>query len=79
MAVTVSQEAAFTGATLGVPMSSFSLTILLILYSLLYIWVVWVVVTQWKAWSNKKISFYDFLTRTVRSIFLTLVLGFLLS
>ncbi len=79
MAVTASQEAAFTGATLGVPMSSFSLTILLILYSLLYIWVVWVVVTQWKAWSNKKISFYDFLTRTVRSIFLTLVLGFLLS
>lgn len=79
MAVTASQEAAFTGATLGVPMSSFSLTILLILYSLLYIWVVWVVVTQWKAWSNKKISFYDFLTRTVRSIFLTLVLGFLLN
>lgn len=79
MAVSASQEAAFTGATLGVPMSSFSLTILLILYSLLYVWVTWVVVTQWKAWSNKKISFYDFLTRTVRSILLTLVLGFLLT
>ena len=79
MAVSASQEAAFTGATLGVPMSSFSLTILLILYSLLYVWVTWVVVTQWKAWSNKKISFYDFLTRTVRSILLTLVLGFLLN
>jgi len=79
MAVSASQEAAFTGATLGVPMGSFSLTILLILYSLLYVWVTWVVVTQWKAWSNKKISFYDFLTRTVRSILLTLVLGFLLT
>jgi len=79
MAVSASQEAAFTGATLGVQMSSFSLTILLILYSLLYVWVTWVVVTQWKAWSNKKISFYDFLTRTVRSILLTLVLGFLLT
>ena len=78
MAVTASQEAAFTGATLGIPMGSFSLTILLIFYSILYTWLVWVIVTQWKAWSNRKINFYDFLTRTVRSIFLTLVLGFLL-
>ena len=53
-------------------------TILLILYSVLYIWVAWVIVTQWKAWSHRKINFYDFLTRSVRSIFLTLVLGFLL-
>lgn len=78
MAVTASQEAAFTGATLGVPMNSFSLTILMIFYSVLYIWVTWVIVTQWKAWSRRKIDFYDFLIRTVRSIFLTLVLGFLL-
>ncbi len=78
MAVSASQQVAFTGATLGVPMSSFNLTILLILYSILYIWAAWVIVTQWKAWSNRKINFYDFLTRTVRSIFLTLVFGFLL-
>ena len=78
MAVSASQEAAFTGATLGVPMSSFNLTIFLILYSVLYVWAAWVVVTQWKAWSNRKINFFDFLTRAVRSIFLTLVLGFLL-
>ena len=78
MAVSASQEAAFTGATLGVPMSSFNLTIFLILYSVLYAWAAWVVVTQWKAWSNRKINFFDFLTRAVRSIFLTLVLGFLL-
>lgn len=78
MAVSASHEAAFTGATLGVPMDSFRLTILLIFYSVLYIWVVWVIVTQWKAWSHRKINFYDFLTRSVRSIFLTLVLGFLL-
>ena len=49
MAVSAAREAAFTGATLGVPMGSFSLTILLILYSVLYIWVAWVIVTQWKA------------------------------
>ena len=78
MAVSASQEAAFTGATLGVPMANFSLTILLIFYSVLYIWVVWVIVTQWKAWSRRKIDFYEFLTRSVRSIFITLVLGFLL-
>ena len=78
MAVSASQEAAFSGATLGVPMSSFSLTILLMLYAVLYTWVVWVIMTQWKAWTQRKIHFYDFLTRAVRSIFLTLVLGFLL-
>ena len=79
MAVSASQEAAFTGATLGVSMSSFNLTILLIFYSVLYIWVVWVIFTQWKAWSRRKIDFYDFLIRSVRPIFLTLVLGFLLQ
>ena len=78
MAISASQEMAFTGATLGIPMSSFNLTILLIFYSVLYVWVAWAVITQWKAWSHRKIHFYDFLTRTVRSIFLTLVLGFLL-
>ena len=78
MAISASQKMAFTGATLGIPMSSFNLTILLIFYSVLYVWVAWVVITQWKAWSHRKIHFYDFLTRTVRSIFLTLALGFLL-
>lgn len=79
MAISAAQETAFTGATLGVPMGSFSLTILLVMFSVLYLWVVWVIVTQWKAWSQGKIDFYDFLTRVVRSIFLTLVLGFLLE
>ena len=78
MAVSAAQEAAFTGATLGVPMASFSLTILLIFYSALYLWVTWVIVTQWRAGSHRKINFYEFLTRSVRAIFLTLVLGFLL-
>lgn len=78
MAVSAAQESAFTGATLGVPMSSFNLTILLILYSVLYLWIAWVVVTQWRAWARRKIDFYDFLIRAVRSVFLTLVLGFLL-
>lgn len=78
MAITAEQEAAFSGATAGVPMSSFSLTILLIVFSVLYIWVVWVIMTQWKSWSQGKIDFYEFLIRVVRSIFLTLVLGFLL-
>lgn len=78
MAVSSSQEAAFTDATVGVPMGSFSLTVLLILYSVLYIWAAWVIFAQWKAFSNRKIDFYEFLTRVVRSVFLTLVLGFLL-
>ncbi len=78
MPVSAAQEAAFTGATLGVSMASFSQTILLVFYSVLYIWVAWVIVTQWKAWSHRKINFYEFLTRSVRSVFLTLVLGFLL-
>lgn len=78
MAVTAAQEAAFTGATLGFVMDNFRLTILLIFYSILYLWMAWVIMTQWKAWSNQKIPFFDFLTRTVRSIFLILVLGFFL-
>lgn len=79
MAVSASQEAAFTGATIGVPMSSFSNTILIIFFSLLYLWVCWVIVTQWKAWMHGKINFYDFITRAVRSVFVTLFLGFFLS
>ena len=78
MAVSASQEAAFTDATLGISMSSFSLTILLVFYSVLYLWAVWIVFSQWKSWSNRKIDFYTFLMRVVRSIFLILVLGFLL-
>ncbi|MGS2722115.1 TIGR03758 family integrating conjugative element protein [Porticoccus sp. GXU_MW_L64] len=78
MAITAAQESAFTGATLGLPMSSFSTAILLILYSLLYIWLSWVIVTQWRAWARRKIDFFDFLIRAVRSVVLTLVLGFLL-
>lgn len=77
MAVTASQEAAFTSATLGVTMTNFSTTILLVFYSVLYVWVAWVMVTQWQAWSQQRIDFYDFLIRAVRSIVLTLVLGFL--
>lgn len=78
MAVSAAQENAFTAATLGFSMGSFSLTILLIFYSILYTWAIWVIVSQWRAWSKRKIDFYDFLLRAVRSIFLTLVLGFLL-
>ena len=78
MAVTSFQESAFRDATLGVTMYSFNLTILLILYSVLYLWVAWVIFSQWKAWSRRKIDFYDFLMRVVRSIILTLVFGFLL-
>lgn len=78
MAVSASQEAAFTGATIGVPMSSFSSTILLIFFSILYLWVTWVIYTQCKAWLHQKINFYDFIMRAVRSILLTLVLGFIL-
>ncbi|PHS00169.1 MAG: TIGR03758 family integrating conjugative element protein [Blastopirellula sp.] len=78
MAISAAQEAAFTGGTIGVPMSSFSNTILFIFFSILYLWVCWVIVTQWKSWMHGKINFYDFLTRSVRSVFLTLFLGFIL-
>ena len=79
MAVSVAQEAAFIGATAGVPMSSFSLTILLIVFSVLYLWVAWLMLAQWRSWSQGKIDFYDLLTRITRTILLTLVLGFLLQ
>ncbi len=78
MAVSLAQESAFTGATLGFAMADFQTTILLIFYSVLYIWAIWVIVGQWRAWSKRKIDFYEFLIRVVRSIFITLVMGFLL-
>ena len=78
MTVTASQDAAFTGATTGLTMSDFQLTILLILYSILYLWASWVIVTQWKAWANRKINFYDFLMRTVRAVLITLLASFFL-
>ena len=57
MTVSASQEAAFTSATIGVPMSSFSNTILILFFSILYLWVCWVIVTQWKAWTQGKMIF----------------------
>ncbi len=79
MAVTSAQEAAFTGGTLGVPMESFQLTILLVFYALLYTWATWVIFTQWQAWCRRRIDFYAFLTRCVRSVLITLVAGFFLT
>jgi len=79
MPVSASQEAAFTGATLGFTMDNFSTTILLMFYSILYLWMTWVIITQWKAWSNQKILFYDFLTRSTRAVVLTLFLGFFMQ
>lgn len=78
MAVTASQQAAFNGATLGVPMSDFQLTILLILFSVLYTWMAWLMVTQWRAWAYGNISFYDLLWRCVRAVLVTLLASFLL-
>jgi integrating conjugative element protein (TIGR03758 family) len=78
VSVTAAQEAAFESGTLGVAMSDFQLTVLLILYSILYLWAVWVMVTQWRAWCYKKINFYHFLVRSVRAVFITLLLGFFL-
>ncbi len=76
--VTAEQIAAFTNATLGITMAQFQLTILMIFYSIIYLWLSWVVVMQWKAWGNRKISFYDFLLRTVRSVIVTIMASFFL-
>lgn len=78
MAVSASQQAAFVEATSGVPMDSFSLTVLLLVFSVLYLWVAWVILAQWRAWTQGNIDFYDLLTRITRAVFLSLVLGFLL-
>ena len=77
MAVTASQQTAFNTATLGIPMQSFSDTILLILFAVLYIWVAWIVVSQWRAWSARQIDFYALLLRSTRSIVITLFLTLL--
>ena len=77
MTVTPSQESAFLSGTVGIPMESVSLTILLILYSLLYVWVAWVIFSQWRSWSAKKIDFFVFLLRSTRSIVIAIFLGFL--
>ena len=76
--MTAAQIAAFANATLGVTAAQFQLTILLIFYALVYLWLSWLVTTQWKAWSNRKISFYDFLMRTVRGVLITLFASFFL-
>lgn len=79
LAVSASQEAVFTAGTLGFTMADFRLTILLVLFTLLYLWAIWVVVTQWKSFSNRKISFYDFLMRCVRCVLVTIFASFLLT
>lgn len=76
--MTSTQELAFSNATLGLSADDFSRFILLVLYSAFYLWVAWLAYAQWKAWSRNKIDFYDLLTRIVRAVVLTLVLGFLL-
>jgi integrating conjugative element protein (TIGR03758 family) len=78
MNVTAEQEAAFTNSTLGVPMDSFELVILLVLFGLLYLWAGWVLFTQWKAFDRRKISLHDLIVRTVRVALITILVSFLL-
>lgn len=78
MAVTASQQAAFTGGTLGVPMEAFQTTILGVLFAGLYLWAAWVMFTQWRAWSQGQIPIYTLLTRSTRAALVTLFVGFLL-
>lgn len=78
MPVSASQEAAFENATFGLEMVYFETTILLIFFGLLYLWASWVIVSQWKAWSNRKIDFYDLLMRSVRCVLVTVFASFLL-
>lgn len=79
MAISSGQQAAFTGGTQGLVMADFQLAILSLLFSLLYLWAAWVMVSQWTAWSNRKIPFYTFLTRCVRCVLVTLFASFLLT
>lgn len=79
MAVSASQEAAFSSGTFGLAMDDFQLTIMFILFSLLYLWAGWVMYSQWLSWSNRKIPFYAFLTRCVRCCLVTLFASFLLT
>ena len=78
MAVSASQEAAFENATFGLEMADFQLTVLMIFFGLLYLWASWVMYSQWKAWSNRKIDFYDLLFRSVRCVLVTVFASFLL-
>lgn len=78
MAVSASQEAAFENATFGLTMADFQLTVLFILFSLIYLWAGWVMVSQWKAWSRRQIDFYDLLVRSVRCVLVTVFASFLL-
>lgn len=77
MAVTATQQDAFNAATLGLPMQSFSDSILLILFAVLYVWVAWVIVSQWRSWAGRKIDFYAFLLRSTRAVLVTLFLNLL--
>lgn len=79
MAVSAAQEAAFVGGTQGIAMTDFQLAILGVFFSLLYLWAAWVIYSQWMAWSNRKITFYAFLTRCVRCVLVTLFASFLLT
>ena len=79
MALTSSQEAAFSGGTFGLSTGDFQLAILTVFYALLYLWVAWVMYSQWLAWSERSISFYALLTRCVRCVLVTLFASFLLT
>lgn len=78
MAISASQEAAFSGGTFGLTMNDFQLTILFIFFSFIYLWAGWVMYSQWTSWSKRKISFYVLLTRCVRCVLVTLFSSFLL-
>ncbi len=78
MSISSSQESAFSGATFGLTMDSFLITILLIFYACLYLWASWVIYTQWKSWGRGQIDLYDLLTRSVRCVLITLFASFFL-
>ncbi|WP_299772437.1 TIGR03758 family integrating conjugative element protein [uncultured Pseudoteredinibacter sp.] len=77
--MTAAQQQAFTDATLGLSTGDFRQFILIVLFSVLYLWVAWLAYGQWKAFEKNKIDLFDFMSRVVRSIVITLVMGFLLK
>lgn len=79
MELSAAQQQAFTSATFGLTPANFQLSILMVFYALLYLWAGWLMYAQWIAWSNRKIDFYQLLTRCVRCALVTLFASFFIQ
>ncbi|MCG5495559.1 TIGR03758 family integrating conjugative element protein [Ectothiorhodospira variabilis] len=69
------QQSAFEAAA-GVGLDTLALTLASISAVLYLLWLAWTALTQYRAWNDKRATFFDMTWLVIRATILVLLLGF---